>query len=178
MVECIFKIVVAGDGGVGKTTLLEKFITGTFHAKTKMTIGVQFRWKEVRVAGLTCHLQLWDLGGEERFRFILSSYVRGARGALLLFDTTRPSTLNALAGWVDICRAHDNHLPILLCGSKTDRVEDRSVPLEIAWEYLDHFDLLDYLEVSAKTGQNVGKAFEVLVTKMIEKYHNPRPMSI
>ncbi len=58
MVDCVFKIVVAGDGGVGKTTLLEKYITGTFHAKIKMTIGVQFRWKEVRVAGLTCHLQL------------------------------------------------------------------------------------------------------------------------
>ncbi len=104
--------------------------------------------------------------------------MRGVRGALLLFDTTRPSTLNALAGWVEICRAHDKLLPILLCGSKIDRVEDQSVPLEIAREYLENLGLLDYLEVSAKTGQNVGKAFEVLVTKMIEKYHIPLPTSI
>ncbi len=168
MEEYIFKIIVAGDGGVGKTTLLLKYITGAFLAKTKMTIGVQFHWKRALIAGRTCMLQLWDLGGEERFRFLLSSYVRGARGAILMFDTTRMCTLNSLAGWVSICRAYNSYLPILLCGNKADRVEDRSVSPEIARGYLGSLDLFDYFEVSAKTGEGVEKAFEVLVTKIFE----------
>ncbi len=112
-------------------------------------------------------LHLWDFGGQDRFRFMLPSYVLGAKGALLLFDTTRVATLESLEEWVGICRTHDKNLPILLCGTKVDRLEDRSVSSEIAKSYLDSLKLFDYLEVSAKTGQNVQKVFETLASKMI-----------
>ncbi len=163
----LFKIVIAGDGGVGKTTLLHKYVTGLFLADTSMTIGVQFHIKHVRLGDATCTLQLWDFGGQERFRFMLPNYTRGAKGALLLFDTTRMSSLNVLAELAGICRSFDPSLPILLIGTKVDRVADLSVTSETAREYLDTLSLLDYVEVSAKTGQNVEMAFEMLVKKML-----------
>ncbi len=83
-----FKIVVGGDGGVGKTTLLHRFVTGSFEETTHMTIGVQFHNKELHIADFDVTLSVWDLGGQDRFRFILPSYVLGAKGALLLFDLT------------------------------------------------------------------------------------------
>ena len=84
----VLKILTAGEGGVGKTTLLHKYIKGEFLADTKMTIGVEFFLKEMNVDGFDVILQLWDFGGQERFRFLLESYVTGARGALLMFDLT------------------------------------------------------------------------------------------
>ncbi len=161
------KIIVAGEGGVGKTTLLHKYVSGIFLSETSMTIGVQFHVKYVHVGDINCALQLWDFGGQEQFRFLLPSYVRGARGALLMFDTTRISSLNALEEWTKICRTYDPHLPILLCGTKADLVERRSVSPDIAREYIAPLGLLDYLEVSAKTGQNVETLFEVLVKHII-----------
>ncbi len=175
-----FKILIAGDGGVGKTTLLHKYVSGMFMVDTGLTIGVQFNLKTVLVGGVTYSLHLWDFGGQDRFRFMLPSYVLGAKGAILLFDTTRVTTLESLEEWVAICRTYDKDLPILLCGTKVDRPEDRSVSPELAWSYLDTLKLFDYLEVSAKTGQNVQKAFEVLVNKMtkiggIESPHKVLP---
>ncbi len=89
----ILKILTAGEGGVGKTTLLHRYVEGKFSGDTKMTIGVEFFLKEMELDGNQCTLQLWDFGGQERFRFLLDSYVMGAKGALLMFDLTRPMTL-------------------------------------------------------------------------------------
>ena len=82
----IMKILTAGEGGVGKTKLLHRYVEGKFSGETKMTIGVEFFLKEVMIDGQQCALQLWDFGGQERFRFLLENYVLGAKGALLLFD--------------------------------------------------------------------------------------------
>ena len=85
----MFKILVAGDGAVGKTTLLHRFIEGDFIDSTTMTIGVDFHTKKMEFPpDYLVHLQLWDIGGQERFRFMVDQYLRGAKGALLLFDTT------------------------------------------------------------------------------------------
>jgi small GTP-binding protein len=162
-----FKILVTGEGGVGKTTLLHQFVSGTFLVDTGMTIGVQFHLKTILVDGVAYSLHLWDLGGQERFRFMLPSYVMGAKGALLLYDTTRIVSLEKLEEWVNICRTHDKNLPILLCGTKVDLMEDRSVPVSLVKDYVDSLNLFGHLEVSAKTGQNVLKAFELLINKMI-----------
>ncbi len=162
-----FKILIAGDGGVGKTTLLHKYASGTFMVDTGLTIGVQFHLKTVLVGGTSYALHLWDFGGQDRFRFMLPNYVLGAKGALLLFDTTRVATLESLEAWVTICRTYDPQLPILLCGTKVDRPEDRSVSPEIAKNNLASLNIFDYMEVSAKTGENVQKVFEALLSKMV-----------
>ncbi|GAH39257.1 unnamed protein product, partial [marine sediment metagenome] len=84
----VLKIITTGEGGVGKTTLLHRYVEGIFLADTKMTLGVEFFLKELDLDGNKILLQIWDFGGQERFRFLLQNYIMGAKGALLLFDLT------------------------------------------------------------------------------------------
>jgi small GTP-binding protein len=165
----ILKILTAGEGGVGKTTLLHRYVEGKFSADTKMTIGVEFFLKEVELDGKQCTLQLWDFGGQERFRFLLESYVLGAKGALLMFDLTRPMTLENLQQWVQICRKGDSNLPILFIGTKIDLVNDIMVDDDYALSFKEQFALFDFLKISSKSGENVAEAFEILTRKILER---------
>ena len=165
----ILKLLTAGDGGVGKTTLLRRFVEGTFSAETKMTIGVEFHLKELDIDGNHCTLQLWDFGGQERFRFLLESYVLGAKGALLMFDLTRITTLENLQQWINIVRKGDPNLPVLFLGTKLDLVTEIMVDNDYAKSFLNEFNMIDYLKISSKTGENVGKAFDILTRKILDK---------
>jgi len=165
----ILKILTAGEGGVGKTTLLHRYVEGKFSAETKMTIGVEFFLKEVIIDQKYCTLQLWDFGGQERFRFLLESYVLGAKGALLMFDLTRMMTLESLDQWIKIVRRGDPNLPVLFLGTKLDLEDDIQVDDEYARSFLNEFNLIDYIKISSKTGENVGKAFEVLTRNILER---------
>jgi len=165
----ILKILTAGDGGVGKTTLLHRYVEGRFSAETKMTIGVEFFLKETMIDTKQCTLQLWDFGGQERFRFLLESYVLGAKGALLMFDLTRPITLENLEQWVNIVRKGDPNLPILFLGTKLDLEDDIQVNDNYAKKFLEVYKLMDYLKISSKTGENVKNVFDVLTRKILER---------
>ncbi|MFX1357936.1 MAG: Rab family GTPase [Promethearchaeota archaeon] len=165
----ILKILTAGEGGVGKTTLLHRFVEGRFSADTKMTIGVEFFLKELELDGQHCTLQLWDFGGQERFRFLLESYVLGAKGALLMFDLTRPMTLENLEQWVNLCRKNDPKLPILFLGTKKDLVDQINVQDEFALSFKEAFNLFDYLRISSKSGENVQEAFSMLTKRILER---------
>jgi small GTP-binding protein len=164
----VLKVLTGGDGGVGKTTLLHRYVEGKFSSDTKMTIGVEFFLKELMIDDQKVLLQLWDFGGQERFRFLLKSYVIGARGALLMFDLTRAMSLERIPEWVNICRKENPNLPILFLGSKADLADDINISKDYIMSYKEQFNLYDYLEVSSKTGQNVEFAFES-VTKEILK---------
>ncbi len=163
---------MAGEGGVGKTTLLHRYVEGKFSAETRMTIGVEFFLKEVEIDSQYCTLQLWDFGGQQRFRFLLESYVLGAKGALLLFDLTRPITLEKLENWVGICRRGDPDLPILFLGTKHDLINNIMVSDDYALEFKETFDLFDYLKVSSKSGENVLKAFNLLTRKILDRQNH------
>ncbi len=104
MKEMLLKIITAGDGGVGKTTLLYRYVEGKFLTDTKATLGVEFFWKVFNTNDKQIDLQLWDFGGQQVFRHILKNYASGAHGALLLFDLTNNSSLEQIDEWVDICR--------------------------------------------------------------------------
>ena len=165
----ILKILTAGEGGVGKTTLLHRFVEGKFSAETKMTIGVEFFLKETMINGQHCTLQLWDFGGQERFRFLLESYVLGAKGALLMFDLTRPVTLDHLEDWVNLCRKGNPNLPILFLGTKNDLADEIMVDDDYALQFKEGLNLIDYLKVSSKTGENVESAFQILVETILDR---------
>ncbi|MHA1658233.1 MAG: Rab family GTPase [Promethearchaeota archaeon] len=165
----ILKILTAGEGGVGKTTLLRRFVEGQFSAQTKMTIGVEFFLKEIELDSKQCTLQLWDFGGQERFRFLLESYVLGAKGALLMFDLTRPITLDNLEQWVKIVRKWDPDLPILFIGTKIDLDDEIMVEDDYANMFKEQFDLFDYFKISSKSGENVSEVFKVITRKILER---------
>lgn len=161
----ILKILIAGAGGVGKTTLIYRAVNKQFSEGTLMTIGVQFSLLELNIDGTRCVLQLWDFGGQERFRFMMEGFMYGAHGALLLFDLTRIKTLMELEEWVAILRKHVPNLPILLVGSKADLPQKVSDAL--AEEYINDFKLFDWIKVSSKTGYNISLTFKKLASKVI-----------
>lgn len=164
----VLKVLTAGEGGVGKTTLLHRYVEGKFSSETKMTIGVEFFLKELMIDDQKVLLQLWDFGGQERFRFLLKSYVIGARGALLMFDLTRAMTLEKIPQWVNICRKENPNLPILFLGSKADLADDMNISKNYIMSYKEEFNLYDYLEVSSKTGNNVESAFESVTREILK----------
>ena len=165
----ILKILTAGEGGVGKTTLLHRYVEGKFSAETKMTIGVEFFLKETEIDSKHCTLQLWDFGGQERFRFLLESYVLGAKGALLMFDLTRLMSLENLQQWINIVRKGDPSLPVLFVGTKLDLTDEIQVDDDYATTFLNKFNLIDFIKISSKTGENVGNAFELITRHILER---------
>ncbi len=165
----LFKVLTAGEGGVGKTTLLRRYIEGQFIADTKLTVGVEFFVKELDVDDNHCTLQLWDFGGQERFRFLLKNYVKGAKGAFLMFDLTRIDTVRTFEEWVGILRSSVPDLPILLVGTKLDLEDQILLDEEYIKELRDEYKLFDYMKISSKTGQNVNEIIEVLVRRILSK---------
>lgn len=163
----LFKILVAGDGAVGKTTLLHRFIEGDFIDSTKMTIGVDFHTKKIEYPDYIVHLQLWDIGGQERFRFMVDQYLRGARGALLLFDTTSMTSFVNIEKWVQILRKDNRGLPIVLVGTKYDLEEFSMVGDYYSELTRKRFQMFDYVKTSSKWGLNVDKVFEVIIMYLI-----------
>jgi small GTP-binding protein len=169
--DYLFKTVVIGDGGVGKTALTLRFSKGFFQEKYKMTIGVDFHVKTIKIESdngdIRVKLQIWDTGGQERFSSIRPMYYRGALGALLIFDLTSTSSFEHLPQWIEEVRANcKEDIPLLLVGNKDDLVDQRMVALEEINEFTKEFNLF-YMETSAKTGDNVGDCFYVLACLMV-----------
>ena len=165
----LLKVVTAGEGGVGKTTLLYRYIEGRFLADTRMTIGVEFFLKELNIEGNKILLQVWDFGGQEHFRPLLKNYAKGARGALILFDLTRPSSLEQIGQWVDICRQENPDNPIIFLGTKLDLKDQITIDDDFALKLRENYGFFNYLKISSKTGENVQLAFELLAKELIKK---------
>lgn len=164
----LVKTITTGEGGVGKTTLLHRYIEGHFLAETRITLGVDFFLKEVKAERKKILLQIWDFGGQEHFRTLLPSYALGARGALLLFDLTRPSSLEQIEQWVNICRKGNPEIPILFVGTKLDLKESISIDDEYARTFIERYNFFDYLKISSKTGENVNLAFKLLAKEILK----------
>lgn len=164
-----FKIIFGGEGGVGKTTILHRYVKGEFLVSTMMTIGVDIHNKTLSLDnGEIVALQIWDFGGQERFRFFLDSFVLGANGAFLMFDLTKYGSFEKLTNWLEILRKYDPNLPIFLMGGKADLEKEIVVRDEFALEFKTGHNLMGYLKTSAKTGLNIDEAFVELVNFVLK----------
>jgi small GTP-binding protein len=168
MKNYIFKILIIGNASVGKTSLLRRYVNGMFDESTIMTVGVDFFTKEITFNNAHCLLQLWDLGGQERFRYLLDNFIMGARGALLLFDLTRMPIIEDILEWVNIARLHDMNLPIILIGTKLDLEDLIAVEDEDALNIKNTFNMIDYIKTSAKIGYNVEDVFERMAKELVK----------
>lgn len=164
-----FKIMMLGDASVGKTSLTIRFISGFFLEDLKLTIGVDFYSKTTTFKGKRVKLQIWDFGGEERFRFLLSQYCKGANAAFFLYDITNSVTIDHLPDWTQIIREHAGDIPIMLVGSKLDLEEFRAVPRNDGILAAKKYNLSSFVELSSKTGQNVENAFNLITESLFEK---------
>ena len=169
----MFKVCLFGDGGVGKTTLISRFLTDVFKGGSEITIGVDFHIKKLEIQEKRITLQIWDFAGEERFRFLLPSYVLGASGGIFMFDITRYSSLRNFQDWLNIVRQGYKgpleHIPILMVGSKLDLEYKRAVSRDEAFELAKKNNLFGYIECSSKDGQNVQEVFLEIARIMMKK---------
>ena len=164
----VMKIITAGEGGVGKTTLLYRYKEGRFLEDTSMTSGVEFSLKTLLIDKYKMDLQIWDFGGQDRFRYMLPNYVVGALGALFMVDLSRIMTLDNIEEWVNLIRKNNPRLPIILVGTKNDLVEEIQIDDDYAMEFKNKYEIFDFIKTSSKSGENVEKCFEKLARKIIE----------
>ncbi|ESQ55718.1 hypothetical protein EUTSA_v10025789mg [Eutrema salsugineum] len=155
----LFKYIIIGDTGVGKSCLLLQFTDKRFQPVHDLTIGVEFGARMITIDNKPIKLQIWDTAGQESFRSITRSYYRGAAGALLVYDITRRETFNHLASWLEDARQHANaNMTIMLIGNKCDLAHRRAVSTEEGEQFAREHGLI-FMEASAKTAQNVEEAF-------------------
>jgi len=170
MYDATFKIIIFGDAGCGKTTLTQRFLTNLFVSDQTMTIGVDFEVKSLTVDEQKVKLQIWDFGGEERFRFLLPTYVRGARGGLFLYDITNFSSIAHIDDWLSVIRKEiraEDIFPIIVVGGKVDLVESREVSSAEGIKIAKLRNVSGFIETSSKSGENVEKTFEALTRLML-----------
>ena len=157
MKDAVFKICIFGDGGVGKTSLVNRYLTGVFTEGTSMTLGVDFHVKSLKLNDLEIGLQIWDFAGEEEFRHLLPRYVLGASGGIFMYVFKE-----GLKGEVQT-------IPFIMAGAKLDLKESRTIEADEATELALSKNISSYIECSSKTGENVEWIFEEIARLMLEK---------
>ena len=174
MSEITFKVCVFGEGGVGKTTLVNRYLTGIFEANTKMTLGLDFYVKQIELDDMKIILQIWDFGGEDKFKFLLPSYIKGANGGIFMYDITRYTSFKNMDVWLNTFKFDWDKAkefpPILLVGGKIDLEDQRTVKKDEAIHSSKVNEIAGFIECSSKTGDNVKMVFVTLAKLMLKKY--------
>ena len=165
----LFKYIIIGDTGVGKSCLLLQFTDKRFQPVHDLTIGVEFGARMVNIESKNVKLQVWDTAGQESFRSITRSYYRGAAGALLVYDITRRETFEHLTTWLEDARQHSStNMVIMLIGNKCDLEDIRAVTKEEGEAFAREHGLV-FMETSAKTAANVEVAFVNTAKEIYQK---------
>lgn len=164
----MFKLVLIGDSGVGKSCLLLRFADDNFTDSYISTIGVDFRFRTITIDDKTVKLQIWDTAGQERFRTITSAYYRGADGIIMVYDVTSAESFDHVEEWLSEVDRYANESTVkLLVGNKADLVEEKQVPEDTAQGFSEKLGI-PFLETSAKTATNVDAAFLTMAKELIK----------
>ena len=173
--DYLFKLLLIGDSGVGKSCLLARFADDTYTEIYISTIGVDFIIRTVELDGKKIKLQIWDTAGQERFRTITSSYYRGAEGIIIVYDVQDQESFNNVEQWLqEIDRFAGENVNTLLVGNKCDLISKKVVDYKTAKKYADELGI-PFVETSAKNATNVEKAF---MTIAAEIKHRLEPLAL
>ncbi|XP_072917431.1 ras-related protein Rab-11A-like isoform X1 [Hemitrygon akajei] len=165
----VFKVVLIGESGVGKSNLLSRFTRNEFNHDSRTTIGVEFSTRTVTVDGVAVKTQIWDTAGLERYRAITSAYYRGAVGALLVYDISKHQTYENVERWLtELLDNADNNLVVMLVGNKSDLSDIRTVPIDEAMTFAEKHQML-FMETSALDSTNVEPAFQSVITEIFRR---------
>jgi len=163
-----FKLLLIGDSSVGKSSLLLRFCDNVFQEGTVNLTSVDFKTKNITIDGKMVQLQVWDTAGQERFRTITSSFYRGAHGIIVVYDISDQATFNNVKLWMqEIARYAAGGVCKMLVGNKGDLEDLRVISTSTAKDYAEGLGI-SFIETSAKTGQDVEKAFERLATEIVQ----------
>ncbi|OSX65177.1 hypothetical protein POSPLADRAFT_1038965 [Postia placenta MAD-698-R-SB12] len=167
--DYLFKLLLIGDSGVGKSCLLLRFADDTYTESYISTIGVDFKIRTIELEGKTVKLQIWDTAGQERFRTITSSYYRGAHGIIVVYDVTDNDTFSNVKQWLqEIDRYASEGVNKLLVGNKSDLTSKKVVEYSAAKEFADQLNI-PFLETSAKNATNVEQAFLTMAKQIKDR---------
>ena len=170
-----YKVCIVGDSEVGKTTLVNQYLKRRFVADAQSTIGSNFFVKYVKIPDVKhlLTLQIWDLAGQPRFKWVRYAFYKGASGIVYGFDLTRKETLESLINWKEEVESKIGIVPNILVGNKNDLVGDsrNSIDSELIDQFKESLSANEYIETSAKLGTNVKDVFDVLALEMYENTH-------
>jgi len=165
----LFQVVLIGDSGVGKSSILARFTKAEFTEDTKSTIGLDFASKTLTVDGTLVKTQIWDTAGQERYRGIAKNYYRKTMGALIVYDITRRDSFSNAEFWLNELRTHAKEdIVILLVGNKSDLEQARNVSKEEGTKF-SKGNNLNFIETSARDDSNVDQAFKMCVEEIYRR---------
>ena len=160
------KIIVVGDSGVGKTNLINRFASDKFDTNSKATIGVEFVYKTLKINKEVIKVEVWDTAGQERYRAITSSYYKGAKGAIIVYDITNEDSFNNVESWMnEVTKKGKTDMQFLLVGNKKDLINDRKVTEQKGIDKAKELNM-NLFEASALEKTNVNEAFNYLVKEI------------
>jgi len=165
------KVLLLGDSGVGKTSLMLRFADNQFQESLMSTAGVDFKVRFLEKDNKRVKCQIWDTAGQERFHVITRAYYRGSHGIALVYDATRESSFKQIEYWMENIKKHaSSDVFVVLLGNKTD-LPDKKITFEQGKEMAERYKI-KFFETSAKTGANVVEAFEMLSDQIVTKWEN------
>lgn len=168
--EIVYKVIVIGDGSVGKTTLLRQYVEHQFESEYIPTVGVNILKEQIEVDGKTVNLMLWDIAGQPQFYLLHKVYYNGANGVILMFDLTNSPSFTNVNNWYnELIKYGLEEVPIIMCGNKSDLKGERKIISPMAHSKMEQLGIPAYFETSAKEGTNVKEAFNKIISLMMNR---------
>ena len=176
--DLIFKLILIGDTGVGKSNILSRYINNEFSLATQPTVGVEFGSKIIKKDDKSIKLQIWDTAGQERYKSITNAYYKGSKGAFIVYDISRKTTFENVDKWIGELKdnaSEDVH--IMIVGNKSDLEDKREVNTEEVAKKAEQYKIA-FCETSALKGKNIEFAFESLVNEITKNVENERKTEV
>ena len=165
----IFKMILVGDSGVGKTNILSRYVNNEFSETTKSTVGVELGYKIEEINNTKVKVQIWDTAGQERYKSITNTYYKGAKGALIVYDISRKESFLNVDKWIgDLKEFGEENVCILLIGNKCDLENMRQVSTDDVSKKAQQYNI-GFCETSALSAKNIDFAFQKLIKLVAEK---------